>query len=460
MDVMTSAHKAALLPPSDEQTRNLQAWRAQALELMPYMASMLFSLRPVNAPGLGTFAVDPTHRLYVDFDEVSKRGNRWCAEALLHECCHLFGQHAERAKAAAVQMSERMMWNCATDAEINDDLRDAGCKMEDAIVPGMIGQPDHETCEVYMAALRRQDQAQPNRQGQGSDGAQGKGQGGDGDLGQDQQQDGTGAAQQSKPFRGCGSGSGGVAAPCELDANDDLDGTAPGASAAERERTVLATAATIRDQSASGRGTVPAGLVERAEAIMAPSKLPWRQILSSAVKRAVAARNGDFDTTYSRRNRRRHSGRIIYPGTFSPQPTLAVVRDTSGSMSRDDLNQVTIEVDSIARKVGARGRDLRVLDVDADVHEVRDYKNADTIAEVTGRGGTDMRVGIEAALKLKPRPNAVVVISDGGTPWPEERVSTPVVACLVGQAAEGFAESVPDWIRTVVVEDVHQDGRP
>lgn len=52
-------------------------WRTDALDLMPYMASVMFSLRLVDAPGLGTFAVDPGHRLYVDFDAVGADPQRW-----------------------------------------------------------------------------------------------------------------------------------------------------------------------------------------------------------------------------------------------------------------------------------------------------------------------------------------------------------------------------------------------
>jgi len=40
----------------------------------------------------------------------------------------------------------------------------------------------------------------------------------------------------------------------------------------------------------------------------------------------------------------------------------------------------------------------------------RDYSGANSIAEVTGRGGTDMVTGIEAALELKPRPDLVICL--------------------------------------------------
>ncbi len=66
---------------------------------------------------------------------------------------------------------------------------------------------------------------------------------------------------------------------------------------------------------------------------------------------------------------------------------------------------------------GIRGRDLRIMDVDAAVQQTADYAGAADLARIRGRGGTDMRIGIKAALELKPRPHAVVVFTDGYR-WP------------------------------------------
>jgi hypothetical protein len=101
------------MSPTGENLDNLMAWRALALQQLPYQASMLLSLRVLDAPGLGTFAVDPFHRLYIDLEAVTPKGPRWCAEALLHECGHLFGDHAGRAADLGVQSEPRFDWNIA-----------------------------------------------------------------------------------------------------------------------------------------------------------------------------------------------------------------------------------------------------------------------------------------------------------------------------------------------------------
>jgi hypothetical protein len=307
-------------------------WRSLALEKMPYLASTLLTLRPLDAPDLGTFAVDAALRLYIDFETVTSKGPVWSAEALLHECCHVFGDHAARSEDAAVTDAEQQTCNLSGDAEINDDLVAAGCKTieADGILPGSLGEQDHQTAEVYLAALRRRRASRPARESNSCPGGSQTAK-----SGAQPSAGGHGQLQPTASFAGCGSGSGGTTAPCELDPGDDLGGLAPAATDAEKIWVRVATAAHVRDHAAKQPGSTPGGLVEIAAAVLAPSKLPWRQVLSSAIRRAVAIRQGDFDATWSRRNRRRPSvelapGRhVVVPGTFSPTPTLAVIRDTA-----------------------------------------------------------------------------------------------------------------------------------
>jgi predicted metal-dependent peptidase len=403
---------------------------------------------------LGTFAVDANMRLYIDFDAVASKGPVWCAEALLHECCHIFANDADRATDAGVADHERNDWNLSTDAANNDDLAAAGCKTieADGVLPAILGEEDHQTAEFYLAALRRRRAARRPKPRPGGARASGAA------------RPVSSQGQAATPFAGCGSGSGGMAAPCELDSGDDLGGLAPAATDAEKVRVRVATAAQIRDYAVKHPGTTPGGLVEIAEAVLAPSKLPWRQVLSSAIRRAVAIRQGDFDATWSRRNRRRPSvelapGRnVVVPGTFSPIPRIVAIRDTSGSMSPDDLNRVGSEVEGIAKQIGVRGKDLLVIDVDAAASTPRPYAQLSDLKRVEGGGGTDMRVGIEAAIKLNP--SAIVVLTDGYTPWHSSRQARiPVVVCLIAgpyangsEVPESVVESVPKWMTTVCVD--------
>jgi hypothetical protein len=88
----------------------------------------------------------------------------------------------------------------------------------------------------------------------------------------------------------------------------------------------------------------------------------------------------------------------------------------------------------------------------ADVQGVDSARRGDDVA-VAG-GGTDMTVGIDAALAIRPRPNVIVVLTDGSTTWPDSAVSVPVVAGITH--ASGM-DHVPDHIPAVFIpgDDQH-----
>lgn len=413
-------------PLTDDQRRDFGAWRGIALEAMPYMASVLYAVRPMAQQGLGTFAVDKWFRLYIDFDAVGEWGPRTCAEALLHECGHLLADHAgQAADMGLVTGRELRRWNVACDLSLNDDLRDAGLESFQEggpfLLPSVYGLPDHRIAQFYYDRL-----SDPPSAGGG--------------------------------FDGCGSGSGGEAAPGELGEADDAGGQAPPAEAAEGTRVRIAVAEDVRNAHGRGVGSVPGGLVEWARITLTPSATPWQRILARLMRGAVVKAGGS-DLSYSRRNARLHgvtlgAGRVIYPGHVRYEPSIVVIRDTSGSMDDADLGAVTSEVVAISRSMGVRGDRLLVADVDTEVAATRRFEGAASLAEVSGRGGTDMGEGIAWALARRPLPSAVVVLTDGFTPWPDRAPrgasSVRVVACLVGSGGRARADLVPHWITPVI----------
>ena len=501
-----ASRQSGLSKPDAEQDENLRIWRAVALEKMPYFSRMLFSLRVLNAPGLGTYAVDNHFRLYVDFDAVTEKGTDWNVESLLHECSHLFAAHSDLAKDISLQPHDFRTWNYATDASINDDLVAAGCYsfLDGDPLPEKFGQPNWKTAPFYFQKLKElQDQQQQNKtnpgqgqpnpnsqpggngsqppkkgqqggngseqaQGQGSEGSDGQGQSSAGNAVGNGAGQSSNGGQEDQPFRGCGSGSGGEKAPWELDEDDDLNGQAPAASGGEKERVRIQTATDVKEHSKT-KGNIPAGFSEIADDILAPSKTPWQKVLSSHIRRAVASKMGNYDADHSKRSRRRHRapikdgngvilGNVCHPGTYEPTPRIEVIRDTSGSMSTYDLGLATREIAMIARRVGIRGKDLMVTDVDAAVHSSRAFNKKSDIVEAHGRGGTSMIPGIEAAMNRKRKPTAIVVITDGYTDWPTMKGSVPVIAAIVcpdenfSMFQEGGGFPTPDFIKSVCIQ--------
>src|SRR5262249_58365557 len=111
------------------------------------------------------------------------------------------------------------------------------------------------------------------------------------------------------------------------------------------------------------RGTVPAGLLRWAEEVLAPT-VNWRAVLAAEMRRAVAEVSGAVDYSYRRPSRRSAvSGPVVLPALRRPVPEVAVVCDTSGSMTDDLLAMVLAEVEGLLRALGL-ARQVRVLACD------------------------------------------------------------------------------------------------
>jgi predicted metal-dependent peptidase len=194
-------------------------------------------------------------------------------------------------------------------------------------------------------------------------------------------------------------------------------------------------------------GTVPAGLRRWAEEILG-ARVDWRKVLRAEIRRGLARVSGMVDYAYEKPSRRTPVlDDVILPGFIRPVPEFAVVIDTSGSMHEALLGQALAEVEGLFRSLGTSGRRLRLIACDAAVHGVQRVTAARQV-ELLGGGGTNMGEGIRAASELKPRPHAVVVLTDGYTPWPAEPPRGMHV--IVGLLRDD-GPSPPSWARTVRV---------
>jgi predicted metal-dependent peptidase len=140
---------------------------------------------------------------------------------------------------------------------------------------------------------------------------------------------------------------------------------------------------------------------------------------------------------------------IILPAMRQPNPpTIAIVIDTSGSMSDDMLAWALSETQGVLRSLGSSDRAVRLYACDASVDSGQRIRNASQV-KLTGGGGTDMRVGITAAMEQRPKPDCVLVLTDGFTSWPDEPLKGATL--IVGLTDEGASDAVPAWARKVVV---------
>ena len=397
----------------------LAASRLWAATRFPYLASGVFGAQVIAEPDSGTVRVDEGWRMRADPELTAGWTAAQLGSVLIHHVCHLLRTHAERAQAAGVGPDEARTWIRAADAEINDDLVPAGLELPGRpVLPHHLGAPDGLLTEQYFDGIR----ARGERGGRGGDTTDRSAR--------------SGAGEAAGSWLDCGSGADGVPRP------GDGTGGLPGWQAELLRRQVAQDVLAHAKQA----GTVPAGLLRWAEEFLHP-KVDWRRLLAAELRRAVAQVAGAVDYSYRRPSRRAAvAGDVVLPALRRPVPEVAVVCDTSGSMTEDLLAMVLAEVEGLLRALGLT-RQVRVLACDTAVASAQRVTSARQV-QLVGGGGTNMGTGIAAAVALRPRPAVTVVLTDGYTPWPAAAPKgTRVVVGLLG----ADAPDAPPWARAVRV---------
>lgn len=387
------------------------AARLRAAGTQPFLATALYALTAVDAPGRRTFGVDEALRLHVDGEALERWTIAEAAGVLLHEVGHVVRDHAGRARVVGVTPEHHRRWNVAADAEINDDLVAAGVTLPDnPVLPSGLGMAAGAVAESYY-----------HRLGTVPDGPD------------------------------CGSGCHGLPTPEEEVAVASTPDLPSGLSAPELLVLRRRVAEEIRASEARRAGSVGGGWTRWAEAVLDPV-IDWRTVLDGRLRRAVADVAGRVDYTYARPGRRRMP-RVVLPAMRRPLPSVGVVIDVSASVGDDDLAIAWSEVHGCLRAIGVRRELLRVYATDTDTTRVADVTSARV--SLSGGGGTDLRHGIETALGERPRPGVLVVLTDGFTPWPERPTPVPLITVLFPIDAElrTHRPDPPDWARVVEVAE-------
>lgn len=156
-------------------------------------------------------------------------------------------------------------------------------------------------------------------------------------------------------------------------------------------------------------------------------KVDWREQLREFMS---AVSTGKDDSTWRRPSRRWLAQDIYMPSTISESmgPLLVAV-DTSGSIGDKELASFLSEIIGICESVTPEA--LHLIEVDAKVqeHQVYDRENFGSLMckrSFKGGGGTDMRQIFSFIEERNIKPEAVVVLTDGYTPWPSS-LSVPTL---------------------------------
>ena len=406
----------------------------------------------------------------------------YVAGTWVHEVGHRVFRHRERFEAMGYTPDQHGKWNEATDAEMDDDIPLLGktaheqapekeplpaiCldkwmlvdvkkgqaannsaeywaaitvwdvnnknkslkKKPSCWFPDTIGQPEGWIAENYFEAMESPEDEEGD-EGEGEGQGQGQGQGnpfpkmgGGGGGGTPQHNEhGSGVCGDQRPWE---------------DGKPGENGNAPGTTEAEAQAVRRDVAEKIKEAKSKGRGHIPGGWEVFANEMLAAPKVRWQDRLRAVARQAITRVRGERQNTYRRLSRGSIvSGcQVIKPSTYNIVPTVVVVCDTSGSMGSGEnsrLLSALSEAEAILKTNAVKGY---FLDCDANVYGKAQDVRSIRQASVNGGGGTDMGAGFRAAVKQKTKPDIIVILTDGDTPWPsadEVRRSGAIVVTAI-----------------------------
>ena len=394
--------------------------RAYTAGQLPWFAPALFRCRIIVTPAVDVAAIDLHYNVYWNPEVVediwAKRGREAALSELgfiwVHEISHRLRQHAERAKERNINGSQpARLWNIAADFEIND-AEWPGLRMPEdyrGMLPEDFGIERGLLAEAYYQHVLKHhpDLANP-------------------------QDDGSGAHNQSRDWES---------------GNDRQNISALDDQVLRRD-----VAQRIRQE---GNTAIPNSWREWAAETLQP-RVNWRQSLSHRM--SVAIQNGlggRIDYSFQRPSRRQSVYHpILTPSLRGDQTArIAIVVDTSGSMGEDLLLRALAEVAAVLRIFQYP---VTIIPCDSSAYDpvtVVAAAEAFRVRKLAGGGGTDMRAGIAAALDLKPRPDSVLVLTDGFTPYPAHRYDVPVIFGIFDlDGGSRRRPPTPPWGRDTVVE--------
>lgn len=479
-------------------------FRMTVWQHFPYLSPYVYSLTPVERPGLGTMAVDKYGRMYYD--------PSWCETLTLeeggyvvvHESWHLILRHCHRAR------------NIIGDNPTPQDSRNLNIAM-DIVVWEMMEPIAHHapkggvtfpeakakwpkiernmTVEELYSIISEPpppfksddfDTQKGDEDGEGEeerppqaggDEADGDEDGnsepsGEQDDGSDGKQPGSDGTPQENRGQGGISQEGNGSGSSDGEPQDDGFDLIGGGSAADgiprdyeeeydpswdayREDRLLESIEKKIEQLEedrewiNSRGTIPGSLRSVIKRKLHPQPNPWDS-LRATISMAAKAPRGNPDYTYQRPNRRQNAVPDMprLKGTQKYSPKAVVVVDTSGSMTPSCKVKI---IQVCAQGLQAIGK-FPVVCGDARVQSDSMLAGMSDQFDFPGGGGTDMRPLIDYAIK-KYNPDVIVLGTDGGTPWHDKAIKPQLIVALTQDS------QCPEWATVVRIPNNPQKDR-
>lgn len=373
----------------------------------PYLARALFglTLEACRLPAEGMICVTADYRCYYDTDRLKQRqvwNPKMLGGLLVHEIWHILRGHFPRTPREVREITQgwrdrKLRWNIACDLAINGDMRAQGFTLPAwGYFPEDLGLEAHQTAEWYYERIKDDPNLSPLL---------------------DQ-----------------------TAAELHL-TREELERLIMDLQNSEGitlKQKAIAQAVAEQLQTYRQQGCGSQEMDRFMQEALQPPKHRWEDELRHGLRGAL--QRGDQDYSWRRCNRRRQESDILFPGLATYRPSVVVVEDTSGSMGKPELQLARSETAAMLTTLQVG---VRVLCCDSEAKTVQTVYRIRNL-KLIGGGGTDMGEGLRAAGALVPRPDLIVVMTDGYTDWPDKApLGCKVLTVLVGAGTgPGFGKTV------------------
>jgi len=418
----------------------LAAARTRLILEKPFLGALVMHLplKAADPKWCKTTATD-ARNFYFNPDYIARLTLEQTQFVLAHEAMHCALSHFNRRNHR-----QKHRWDVACDYAVNmilDDERMHGPDnalmnaayrglTAEEIYPVLHEDPPEETQDMHLFDNEPSEGGSEGEQQEQSDAEQSKGQSKNSEP-SDSDSDG-GAKSEPEPEQGQEGntqdnkqeGSGEVQQDADSQPQPPMD---PG-KLDEQWKSRLAAAA----QAARQAGKLSQSMMRLVDNLLAP-QLPWRALLARYMMNA--ARD---DYSFQRTSRR--DGEALMPRLYSQGVNVIVALDTSGSVTREELQAFLSEIDALKAQVRA-DITLHACDDKLDAHGPWHYAmwEAMTLPEkLSGGGGTDFRPIFEWAAKEQRNPDLLIFFTDAEGQFPELEPAFPVVWLVKGKARTPF----------------------
>ena len=402
-----------------------------------YYSPALDHLRFEREDNIQTMGISAKLVLSYNFNFVKSLSHDEVRGVIMHEIMHFLSEHHKRElNSPFYKTVDHMIHNCAMDMEINCRLKKMdnlklpkdGCFPDNFIMPDGSKKkfPDGLTYENYLKLIIKELQnfVQQNPQYVSKDGK------------------GMKIGMFDKQL----SGKGGSGKPDgSLSKEDDVkQGTEPGGGTGYTPDTDnliddLKDKGEEKVQKSRGTGSNGSELIRNVE----EKKYPWEKIVRNIVMKenGTIAQGYEFKTYkyYNKRN----VGEIINPvwKTREYEMNLIVIMDVSGSMY-NIIEDMYKKLKFITHSVNGN-INTTIIETDTEVLNV--IKNFDLKARTirsTNGGGTDLRCAWDYIANNKMRPDLIICMSDGYTPWKDKKDANALIdktVCILSENPDAYS---------------------